>query len=877
MQNFSASNSEPMNIGELLLKEGLVKKKDIEKALSIQEKESKKANIPLGEILIQMGKITREQLDILLNHPELKENIGEMVIEKGLMEDDELNACLLNKKPDESVGDCLVNKGYLSRHDLADLWQYQTGGKKLGELAVKLNMISQKDLEEAMKIRGSARTLGEILNDLNLVSPMDLNRVLKKYNKQLRLGEILIKQGVIDEEKLNIALREQRHSAEPLGNILLKNKFISVDQLYTALSKQYNLPYKKLTGFTYNEKQKQTLSSIVTQKYAEKNLVIPLSLEGNQLTLAVSIPENLKVLQELGSVYSHLKMQCVLITDSKFIELYETLYNRPLKSYRLSSYTEMTREDVDQINIDLESVDETVSKDAPYGILDMEADEIVNFIIKYGIINNASDIHIEQDRQGAKLRYRFDGVLHPLNLKWLDEKLQKMIPAIISRIKVMSNLDIAERRFPQDGVFRINFFDKEHNQKVDLDFRVATCPAIVGENVTIRILDPRKAKVNMDSLGHSSHVLDPLKRLLKSSAGMILVSGPTGSGKTSTLYSALQFVYNPGIKIITAEDPIEYSFPGIMQTQIKPKIGLNFARLLRSFLRLDPDVILVGEIRDVETARIAFDAAQTGHLLLSTIHTNDSFSAVTRLLDLEIEYNQIASSLMGVLAQRLVRKICPACRKKYIPSKDEWGLVYRSFPEDVTFYMGEGCDQCDFTGYKGRTLISEMLVVNREINNALNRGFGENEIKRIALETGTKTMVDDGLMKLNQTTLSEVVRVAPHEMLKEFRSRELKTAKKIQPAKIKGDITETISGLAEGRLVLTNPEGEEPLINRFFDLYLKTKKRTGAAGNRSDKPHFTEFINDNFNKICHKFGCNSVVFYLEEKEDNVKIFAEPGQ
>ncbi|MFO7965034.1 MAG: ATPase, T2SS/T4P/T4SS family [Desulfobacterales bacterium] len=874
MDNPGAETAGSMSIGELLIKEGLVKKKEVEKALLIQEEESRKRGVPLGEILIQMNKITREQLNFLLDHKELKNNIGEFIIEKGYMDEDELNACLFNKSPDESVGDCIVNRGYLSKGDLAELQQYQTGGKKLGELAVKLKMISQKDLEEALAQKGSVRTLGEILNDLNLVSSMDLNRVLKKYNKQLRLGEILLKQGLIDEEKLNAALREQRHSAEPLGNILLGNTFITVDQLYTALSKQYNLLYKRLDDFSYNEMQKQSLSSIVTQKYAEKHLIIPLSIEGNRLTLAVSLPENLKVIQELGSVYSHLKMQCVLITDKKFIELYETLYNKPLQSYRLSSHSEITREDVDRMNIDLESVNETVSKDAPYGVLDMEADEVVNFIIKYGIINGASDIHIEQDRQGAKLRYRFDGVLHPLNLKWLDDKIRKMIPAIISRIKVMSNLDIAERRIPQDGVFRINFFDREKNQKVDLDFRVATCPAIVGENVTIRILDPRNAKVDMDSLGHAPHVLDPLKQLLKSSAGMILVSGPTGSGKTSTLYSALQYVYNPGIKIITAEDPIEYSFPGIMQTQTKPKIGLTFARFLRSFLRLDPDVILVGEVRDEETARIAFDAAQTGHLLLSTIHTNDSFSAITRLLDLQIEYNQIASSLMGVLAQRLVRKICPFCRKKYIPTEDEWGLVYPSFPADATFYIGEGCDQCDFTGYKGRTLISEMLIINREIANALHRGYGESEIKRIALKTGMKTMVDDGLMKLNQTTLSEVVRVVPHDMLKEFRTREPGAVPKAGPKIVSSTSVESPEG--NGSIVLRNPNDETPLIDDFFEAYIKARKKAGLAANRSDKPLFNEFVNDNFSKICNTFRCDSVVFSLEEREDTIKIFAEPG-
>jgi type II secretory ATPase GspE/PulE/Tfp pilus assembly ATPase PilB-like protein len=277
--------------------------------------------------------------------------------------------------------------------------------------------------------------------------------------------------------------------------------------------------------------------------------------------------------------------------------------------------------------------------------------------------------------------------------------------------------------------------------------------------------------VGLEYLNHSAHVLEPFKAALKSSAGMVLVSGPTGSGKTSTLYGALMHINHPGIKIITAEDPIEYSFPDIMQTQIKPKINLTFAKLLRSFLRFDPDIILVGEMRDKETASIGFDAALTGHLLLSTIHTNDAVSAVTRLLDLGIEYNQMASSLMAVLAQRLVRTICPVCKKAYTPKKEEWVLLFEKYPEHLTFYTGEGCEECKFTGYKGRTLISEIFVVDRNISLAMNRGESENEIRRIALKEGMKTMLDDGIMKLDQTTLDELIRVVPHEMLKEFKTR----------------------------------------------------------------------------------------------------------
>jgi len=715
----AGDKSSQWQVGELLIKEGFIKADDLEKALKIQRAEE--TDLSIGKILVDMGHITEDQLANLNNHPEFQENIGKLAVEKGMVDAKQLAECLKNRRLNETIGERLFRKGTITDDDLAVL-KHTPQDVKLGELALKLGMIDEKDLEKTRKIKGSPRTIGEILCDLKLVDPPDLNHVLQRYNKLLTFGEILRKQGIIDETKLKTALQEQRHRAEKLGGIMVQKKFITADQLYAALSRQYNIPFEKLDGFAIEDKQKYMLSSIVGRRYAEKHLILPLYIQGNKLTLAVSNPENTRVLQELKPVYSHLQMNCVLITEEKLEELYESLYGRLLKGPKTGLEQKVEPEDLDRMEIDLEEADGQLDKAAPYGISDMEAEEVVNFIIKYGIVNNASDIHIEQDRQAARLRYRMDGVLQTLKLKWLDEKLQEMVAAIISRIKVMSNLDITERRIPQDGVFRVNYFDKEKRQRFDLDFRVATCPAIVGENISIRILDSRKANVGMNRLGHSSHVLDPLMQLLKSSAGMVLVSGPTGSGKSSTLYSILQYIYHPGIKIITAEDPIEYSFPGIMQTQIKPKINLTFARLLRSFLRLDPDVILVGEMRDEETAKIGFDAAQTGHLLLSTIHTNDSFSAISRLLDLGVEHNQMASSLMCVLAQRLVRRICNSCREKYTPEESEWEILFEKFPADLRFYKGKGCDSCDYTGYNGRALISELMVVDRDVAQVLNKG-----------------------------------------------------------------------------------------------------------------------------------------------------------
>ncbi|MCP4715343.1 MAG: type II/IV secretion system protein, partial [Deltaproteobacteria bacterium] len=442
----------------------------------------------------------------------------------------------------------------------------------------------------------------------------------------------------------------------------------------------------------------------------------------------------------------------------------------------------------------------------------------------------------------------------------------------------MSNLDIAEKRMPQDGVFRINYYDKANNQKFDLDFRVATCSGIVGENVVIRILDSRKANVGIDNLGHSPHVIDSFKRLLKSSAGMLLVSGPTGSGKSSSLYGALKYVYNPGIKIITAEDPIEYSFPGIMQTQTNVKINLTFVRLLKSFLRLDPDVILVGEMRDNETSSIGFDAAQTGHLMLSTIHTNDSVSAISRLLDMDIEHGQIANCLLAVLAQRLIRKICPFCKKDYVPGEEEWGVLFDSYPSDLQFYTGEGCESCNYSGYKGRTLISEIFVIDKEIGAAISKGSSEGEIKKIAIEAGMKTMLDDGLTKMHDTTLYEILRVVPHDMIELFRSR-----KQIQADT--NDLIDNLFGGGGGKVqvdlnpktfMLSDPGAQQSLIDEMFEKY-STLNKINEPTYTGDSALFAEFITECYQNISQQYQCETINVTIRREQDKTEISALPGR
>jgi type IV pilus assembly protein PilB len=525
----------------------------------------------------------------------------------------------------------------------------------------------------------------------------------------------------------------------------------------------------ELDNFFYDELHKNDLIKFISEKYARRNMILPLMLEGRLLLIGIAYPDGFTAIDELRLIYRNLNMKTAFITEKRFVTLFTSLYNVIFKA-PVKTVNELDKlpSNANLFNFKKLTAREK-QKSTIYAGAETEIKKIVDYIINYGISNGASDIHFEQDRKGVTLRYRIAGLCQEPEIPWLKNKLKEKPEAVISRIKVMSNLDIAERRFPQDGVFRASY--KENKQTFDLDFRVAVCPAIVGENITIRILDSRKVGLGLNNLNHSKHVLTPLRPMFKSSAGLILVSGPTGSGKSSTLYAALQYINEPQIKIITAEDPIEYSFPGIMQTQINTKIDLTFARLLRSFLRLDPDVILVGEIRDQETASISFDAAQTGHLLLSTIHTNDSISVVSRLLDLGIDYNQIASNLIGVVSQRLIRRNCSKCSRPFEPPKDEWSLFFNQYPDHTIFYKGIGCKACDFTGYSGRTLVSELFEIDRTMTLAISCRTNETKLKQIAIKNGMRTMADDGLMKMSQISLSELIRVLPLEMIKEFKTR----------------------------------------------------------------------------------------------------------
>lgn len=872
----SDTNAPPLRLGDLLVKEGYVTDAQVGEALRIQKEEKERTNVPLGRILVNMGVLSEDDLESALQHTKLRKHIGSIAVNMGKITKEDLEFCLMNKKKGQLTGEVLVDYGFLTNEDVHELLKAQINSLKLGELLIEQKLITDKDLQEALRAQKSPRALGEILVDQELITPEDLNYVLSKYNKQITIDGILIKLGYISREKADLARSEHFRTREPLENILLKKKWVNAEQLQYALAKQHNLAFERLSDFMYSERAQKELVGIIARKYSEKHSILPIRKDGDTLIVAIYDPAHIQNINELKRLYMHLKIKCILITEGKFEELFEILYSQ--KMFGAAVAEAKSAEEIDFLEIDLdEDIEDHQQKGPVYGNKDIEAEELVNLIIKYGIHNDASDIHFEQDREGARLRFRIDGILQSADISWLNKKLPEKINAVISRIKVMSNLDISERRLPQDGVFRLNYLDKAHGNHFDLDFRVATCRALTGENLTIRILDSRKANVELEDLNHSPHVLEPFRRMLKSSAGMILLTGPTGSGKTSTLYGALRQIHNPGVKIITVEDPIEYSFPGVMQTQIQPKIGLTFSRLLRSFLRFDPDVILVGEIRDPETAAIGFDAAQTGHLLLSTLHTNDSISAIQRLLDLEVENAQIASCVLCVLAQRLVRRICPFCRKEYVPDEDEWGVLFDSYPSHLTFYHGEGCKSCNYSGYKGRLLLSEIFMIDKEMGNGIIKGLKDIELKKRAIEAGMKSMLEDGLLKLHETTLYEILRTVPHDMIETFKFRKSfqeKTTDFIDQL-FDDSPEQALQKVSAELFVISDPDSEAAKIEKMFEKYatLSALDTTGQA--EVNYNVFKEFISENVTRIRNRYGCGSVAFNIDWKDEKVTFTATP--
>lgn len=556
-----------------------------------------------------------------------------------------------------------------------------------------------------------------------------------------RLSEILIKKGIISEEKLNQALQVQKDKGGSLGDILVSQGAIGQRDLLAILSQELGIPPISLSKYKINPE----ISKSIPKKIAVNYQIMPVSRMGNVLTVAMSDPMNVFALDDIKNV-TGMEISPIITTADDVKAAIEQYYG--------SAATTAIEDLVKETNIELISMkkeDDGSSYGPNEAAIDTPVVKLTGAIVLDATKARASDILIEPMEDRLRIRYKIDGIFS--EAQSLPRTVQS---AMISRIKVMSNLNIAERRLPQDGRFKIRVQERE------VDFRVSTVPTAFGEKVALRILDKSQAMLDVDKLGFEKEPLDELKKASRRPHGMILVCGPAGSGKTTTLYSVLKHIDAPEKNFVTVEDPVEYLLPGINQVNINTNIGLTYAACLRSILRQDPNVIMVGEIRDLETVDIAIKAALTGHLVLSTLHTNTATGVIMRLVNMGVEPFLISSSVVLVAAQRLVRKVCPRCKEAYdIPKPILDKLKIKTPGGDIKFHRGKGCEYCFKTGFRGRVGLIEAVAINAELRDLIAKKAHETQIYEAARRAGLVTLRESGLRKVFEglTTLEEVVRV----------------------------------------------------------------------------------------------------------------------
>lgn len=554
----------------------------------------------------------------------------------------------------------------------------------------------------------------------------------------MRLGDLLISAGVIRPEQLNDALAIQKKTRERLGDVLINNGIITEQQLIEALQMQLGVDFVDLTAVSIPLE----LARFVPRSIAKKYCVVPVKLQKDELYVAMSDPLNFEAQEEVKSA-SHKQVVPMIATRRAVEQAIATLYGNEGTARAIE---EMKREaGSNQADI----VPVQMSKAVDNGAAEAPTIRFVNSVIERAITERASDIHLEPQEGEMVVRMRIDGVLRriftvPANLQ----------ATVIARLKIMGGMNIAERKIPQDGRAMVTAKDKE------IDLRISSIPTIYGEKIVLRLLDKSSGHINRKTIGLEEEDEKKYDRLLKNSSGVILIVGPTGSGKSTTMCAMIQELCNEQTNIMTLEDPVEYNIPGANQCQINEKTGMTFAAGLRSILRQDPDVISVGEIRDGETASIAVRAAITGHLVISTLHTNDAVSTISRLVDIGVEPYMISSALRGVVSQRLVRKICPQCRKAYTPTEEEKRMVGIAENEDVTFYKGEGCQECGRTGYRGRRGVFEILTLDAALRREVANNASSEELTKTALENGFVTMKDNcrRLVLEGVTTVAEAAK-----------------------------------------------------------------------------------------------------------------------
>jgi len=546
-----------------------------------------------------------------------------------------------------------------------------------------------------------------------------------------RLGDLLVESSLITEEQLEISLREKPND-QRLGDTLLQRGYITEQQLIEVLEFQLGIPHVNLFRYPFDPK----LFNVVHKDFAKRNLLVPLKADGDKLYVAMSDPMDYITVDDLR-LSTGFNIETAIASKDDILRTISKYYDEELFEELFVDQSEDSREEQDELTD-----------------LDSPIVRLVNQLMSSAVTQKASDIHIDPQESQVVIRFRVDGILK--SERFLPKHMQAMISA---RIKIMANLDITEHRIPQDGRIKTNVDFRP------IDLRVSTLPTVFGEKIVLRILDLSSSLNDLMKLGFNRINLERFLEQINKPSGIVLISGPTGSGKSSTLYAALNKLNSEEVNIITVEDPVEYQLEGVNQIQVNPNVGLTFAAGLRSILRQDPDIVMVGEIRDKETVEIAIRAALTGHLVLSTIHTNDSIASITRILDMGIEPFLITSAVNAIVAQRLIRRVCRDCGKEVAATKREIEIFNNRGLEIERVTRGTGCSSCNMTGYRGRIAIHEVLVLDNEMREIINNGGSTSLIREIAIRNKTIFLLDDGLLKVKQgiTTTEEVLRVAMNE------------------------------------------------------------------------------------------------------------------
>lgn len=559
---------------------------------------------------------------------------------------------------------------------------------------------------------------------------------MKEFSKK-RLGDMLVEEGKITTEQLSEALKQQREQGKRLGEILITQGVVSENEIIQVLEKQLDIKRVELDMINIDKKAVMSIPASLASKHS----LIPIAFKESKMLVAMWDPLNIFAIDDV-KIASGYDVQVLISTKEEINKAIQRYYS---DQYVQKAAEELTKEKKQNAALNKE---ENIQFD---DIKNAPAVKMVDYLVKSAVESRASDIHIEPFEKYIRIRYRIDG-----QLQKISELSKETLPALITRIKILSNLNIAEKRIPQDGRILTQIGEKE------VDLRVSILPTVFGEKVVIRVLNRDNYKIGKDHLGMTEEEMEQLGRIIKSPHGIILVTGPTGSGKSTTLYTVLNDLNKTEQNIVTVEDPVEYMLEGINQVSVNNKAGLTFASGLRSILRQDPDIIMIGEIRDTETAQIAVRAAITGHLVLSTIHTNDAPSSVVRLIDMDIEPYLVATSIVGVIAQRLVRKICPHCKITYEANEYEKKMLGSSEKQNLKLYRGSGCGYCKNTGYVGRTGAYEIMEITREHRELIMKNANSDIIRDLSVKKGMKTInVACRELVLNGvTTIDELVKIA---------------------------------------------------------------------------------------------------------------------